>query len=111
MPPLTDATTALLRALRRRFGEAAEAHFEEVVSREWASATFTGARHKLVIRIDGAEAGTDSEAFLSDLDVAEVTMRGHILADIALLWDERRELDGGLVQVRIALEALTVEAD
>lgn len=103
MQPLTnDATTALIRALTVNFLNFRSLVFEEIRSRSWASVTFTGARHEISMRLDGAEAAAD--AFLSDLDIAEFRLRGHILADIALV--TRNIVEDG---VRIRIEALTVE--
>jgi hypothetical protein len=104
-PPVNDAATALLRAVRRRFPESGLAFaLEELRSRSWASVTFTGARHELAFRLDGEGAEAAAGQFLSEMDAAEFTLRGHLLADVALVSEERRP-----GQVRIALEALTVE--
>jgi hypothetical protein len=99
-----DATTALLRALRRTFHGVNFVNFERVQSREWASITFTGARHEITIRLGGPDAEATADRFLQNLDAAEFRLRGHILADIALVTLERT--DHG---VRLHLEALTVE--
>ena len=103
--PSCDATSALLRALSMKFvGFGANVELEEIRSRGWASVTFTGARHELVYRIEGSEAEAAAEAFLSNLDTADFRLRGHILADIALVSTERRT-----GEARFRLEALTVE--
>jgi hypothetical protein len=105
MTPLNDATTAFLRAIRMNFVNF-EMAIEEIRSRSWASATFAGARHELSFRIEGEGAGAAADAFLAHLEAAEFDLRGHILADIALVSDERRD---GEDAARISLEALTVE--
>ena len=102
---MSDATTELVRALRMSanigtFG------LEDAVSRTWASATFTGVRHRIAFRLEGEGAHAAAEAFLAGLADAEFHLRGHFLADIALL---SRASDGDAV--RIAIEALTIEAD
>ena len=102
-----DAATALLRALSGRF-EGLMLSIEEIRSRSWASATFIGARHELSFRVEGAGAGAAADAFLADLSTAEFVLRGHILADIALVSEERRD---GEDAVTLSLEALTVEGD
>jgi hypothetical protein len=107
MKAMNDATSALLRAVRGRF-EGLDFTIEEVKSRSWASATFVGARHELSFRIEGERAQQAADAFLKDLDVAEFQLRGHVLADIALVSEER--IDGG-ASVTVSLEALTVEDD
>jgi hypothetical protein len=52
-PPVTDAATALLRAVRVHFVHFAGFVLEEIRSRRWASITFRGARHELVFRLEG----------------------------------------------------------
>jgi hypothetical protein len=102
---MNDATTALLRALCGKFDKFA---VEEVTSRDWASGTFAGTRHKLTFRSEGENSEAAAEAFLATLTEAEFDLRGHILADIALVSQMRTSgPDGPLV--RISLEALTVE--
>lgn len=105
MKPLNDATTAFLRAIRLAFPNLCLT-VEELRSRSWASATFAGARHELSFRLEGDGAAGAAEAFLGTLTAAEFDLRGHVLADIALV-SEARSDDGNLV--RISLEALTVE--
>jgi hypothetical protein len=100
-----DAATSLLRALRSSFETVSFMNFEQVRSREWASVTFTGARHQLAIRLGGPGAEAAADRFAAGLDTIEFRLRGHILADIALTGRERMP-DG----VRLELEALTVEA-
>jgi hypothetical protein len=101
MPPLTDAASALLDALRVNF---AGFVLEEIRSRGWASVTFRGARHELVFRLEGDGAEEAARLFLSGLDARDIPLHGHLLADVALLAEERRP-----GWARIRLEALTVE--
>lgn len=101
-PP--DATSALLRAIAAQFAARDGFGVERIRSRSWASATFVGARHALVLGLSGATAEAAADAFVARLENIEFTLRGHIVADIALISDERRA-DG----VRIAIEALTIE--
>ena len=99
---MKDATSELIRAL---FGvNFANFALEEARSRNWASVTFTGTRHELRFRLSGSGAEADADAFLDGLEEREFALRGHILADVALV--SRSAGDGS---VRIALEALTVE--
>ena len=103
---IEDSATAFLRALRLRCGDGAPAiRIEELASRSWASAAFCGARHRVVFAIEGAGAGEAADAFLDGMEEAEFDLRGHVLADIALIAAERAE-DGE--RIRISLEALTV---
>lgn len=100
MPPLNDSTSALLRAIRRKFPKVARFEVDEIVSRSWASGTFVGTRHALAFTV----AGPGAAAFLADLEAAEFDLRGHILADVTLV---SHAIDGDAD--RIAIEALTVE--
>lgn len=110
MQPLTnDATTALLRAIRAKLVNFGAVTFEEIVSRGWASVTFTGARHEIALRLDGEGADGAARAFLTNLETAEFRLRGHVLADIAQVSEERSTSPDGASQIRIRLEALTVE--
>jgi hypothetical protein len=104
--PANDATTALLRAVRAMLESAAHFVIEEVRSRSWASVTFSGARHELAFRLEGEGAEAAAARFVAGLEAAEFPLRGHILADIALVGEERRP---GCAHLRI--EALTVEDD
>lgn len=102
-PLLNDATTAFLRAIRLAFVKFAVT-IEEVRSRSWASVSFVGARHSLLLCIAGDGAEAAAAAFAGSLDAREFDLHGHILADVALAGSE--PVDGG---VRLRLEALTVE--
>jgi hypothetical protein len=103
---MTLAGDALARAIRVNF-----VNFTGVValdppaSRPWASITFSGERHRLDLRLSGTDAGKAADAFLDGLSEREFDLRGHVLADVALVGDVR---DGD--SVCLTLEALTVEA-
>ena len=86
-----DAHRALITALEDRYGV-----LENLVtsSRRWASATFTGARHKLSFDV------ADSASLIASVTEAELAMTGHFVADIAIV-----ECEGPSV----TLEVLTVE--
>lgn len=104
-----DAAEALARALRGQFaGFAGTVEIDEIASRRWASITFTGARHRLGLRLAGAGARAAAGAFLDGLGEREFNLRGHIVADIALKGEVAAD---GEDAVRFTLEALTVEAD
>jgi hypothetical protein len=105
MKHFPDATSALLRELSVNFA-GLELTIEEIRSRSWASVTFAGARHELVFRIGGEGAAAAADDFIRHLEAREFDLRGHIMADIALQSEERRD---GENWVRISLEALTVE--
>jgi hypothetical protein len=99
-----DAAGALVGAIRVAFAGAGRFTLEELVSRAWASVTFSGSRQELAFRIEGETADAAAAKFLSGLRAAEFPLAGHILADIALVSEERRP-----GYARIRLEALTVE--
>ena len=103
-PPVTDATTALLHAIRVTFVNFAGFVLEEIRSRRWASVTFRGARHELVFRLEGEGAEDSAARFLSGLQARNFPLRGHLVADVSLVDEERRP---GFARVR--LEARTVE--
>ncbi len=75
-----DAGTLLIRALR---GSAAAAglamHVESIACTPWASATFTGTRHRLTIAAVPVPGLRD---WIDGLPEAEFAMRGHIVADL-----------------------------
>jgi hypothetical protein len=99
-----DVAAALVRVIRGAFAGAGRFTLEELVSRAWASVTFSGTRQELAFRVEGDEAEAAAARFLSGLRAAEFPLSGHILADIALVSEERRP---GCARIR--LEALTVE--
>lgn len=100
---IEDGTSALLRALRGKFPGQRLA-FEEIVSRSWASVTFAGARHEIVFTLDGDGADRAADALIANLGDEEFALRGHLVADIALV---SKQLEPN--HARIAIEALTVE--
>jgi hypothetical protein len=73
---------------------------------EWASVTFCGARHRLCVALHGPGAVGAAADFLADLPEMEFEIPGQIVADVALLSEERR--DGGSC-ASLELEALTIE--
>ena len=78
----------------------------KIESWPWASVTFTGERHRLTLTLTGPEAAAAADIFLEGLGERDFPMRGHILIDIACVGDTRGE-----DEVRLTLEALTVEDD
>jgi len=98
-----DASNALRRAIIT-FAPS-DAVVEEISSRSWASITFTGARHRIVLRLDGVGANESADRLCDLLERAEFEIRGHIVADIELAAREIAPNDG----VRLTIEALTVE--
>lgn len=108
-PLINDATGALLRAIHAAFAGFPGATIEEISSRAWASATFAGARHELALRLEGEGAEQAADALTGRLAAAEFRLRGHLVADIALISEERGAASDGGAFVRMRIEALTVE--
>ena len=90
--------------MRASLGSFAGYVLEEIRSRRWASVTFQGARHELVFRLEGDGAEEAAARFLGGLQARNFPLRGHLLADVSLVSEERRP-----GAARIRLEALTVE--
>ncbi len=104
---LTEAGAELRRALRACFVElGAAVAFEAAASRPWASITFSGERHRLTLCLPGPGAAAAVEMFLDGLEERDFALKDHVLADIEATGVER-DADG---QVRLTLEALTVDA-
>jgi len=103
-PPLTDAASAFLQAIRVQLVHFAGFVLEEIRSRRWASVTFQGARHELAFRLEGEGAEEAAGRLLSGLEARNFELRGHLLADVSLVAEERRP---GFARIR--LDALTVE--
>ena len=98
-----DAGTALRRAIERCAREAGCAVAVTATdATRWVSATFTGMRHRLIL---AAESGPPFEAWLDALPEADLPIRGHLVADLAIV---TRCLAGG--HANVTVEALTVES-
>lgn len=52
--------------------------------RSWASVTFAGTRHRLVLEFEGAEAVAAGELFIALLSEHEFDLPGHLVADAAV---------------------------
>ena len=105
---MSPAASAVLRALISRSGvERNRFLLIGVQSTDWQSLTFTGERHRLIVRISGENAGTAADRLCSGIENAELSGSGVIIADISV---EARHDDreGG---VEVTFEALTVDKD
>lgn len=99
-----NTSTALLRQLLALCGDGAE--LVGAQEREWASATFAGARHAIDLRLPVA--AMDRLAALSD---HEFTLAGEIVADCSVAIGQReRDPDGG-DRLPVRVELLTINAD
>lgn len=79
--------------------------------REWASATFSGARHGLDLVITLPAADTPPPAFLGRLPEWEFDLPGEIVADCAVTLAQRERRADGLWQLPCRVELLTIRAE
>src|SRR3546814_12609818 len=81
---------------------------EATASEGWASATFSGHRHRLELSFTGGDAAR-VDALVRELATAELVMPGHIVTDISLIEHEMR---AGCPPptTRLVIQALTVAA-
>jgi hypothetical protein len=97
------AEAALRRALIALFAaNDVTANIGTIRSVSWASATFSGMRHELQLRLSGLSGC----ALLAGIGEREFDLPGHILIDIAAT-----EIGRDGADALVAVEALTVEAD
>lgn len=68
--------------------------------RAWASATFTGSRHTIVLAFAGEEAAAAGETFLAQLPDHEFAIPGQLVADAVIV----RADHAMLPQVRLEVE-------
>ena len=98
----TDAATLLERVL---LADAAKSRVTVAViasgATRWASATFVGARHRLTLSGDATDAAA---AWLDELADADLPLRGHLVADLAVI--ERAVAEA---RFTATVEVLTVE--
>ena len=97
---LPDPQRALLRAL---LAELPGLAIERSSTTRWASVTFSGARHEIGGRLEGADAGPRARGFAARAGAIEFALPGHIVVDIAVRAHPAGE------SVRIEIEALTIE--
>jgi hypothetical protein len=89
------ASTTLAPKLRRRPADhlcqalqnlaQGHARFASHQERSWASATFSGTRHRLELLFEGAEAMEAGEHFIAELAEHEFTIPGQLVADAAVM--------------------------
>jgi hypothetical protein len=106
----TELTAARKRATRRPWLPLLSAVLEmtggkaELVrhgERAWASVTFSGTRHSIVLAFRGDEAVTAGEAFIAALPDHEFTIARQIVADAAVIRVDHEALP----QPRLEVEA------
>lgn len=106
---ISPAAAGLLRSLLARAAvDRDRILLTEFRSTDWQSLTFIGERHEFQLRVPGPGAGEILSRVLSGLSEAEFAVPGHLVADIGVVDQPRREADGSMT---VALEALTVAED
>jgi hypothetical protein len=71
----------------------------------WASATFSGARHRFQLALAGNGAASKADRFASALANQDFDLSGHLVADISVC-----AISSSPGRSEIQIEALTVEA-
>lgn len=103
---MSPAASALLRALLHRSGVTRDRILlTEWRSTDWQSLTLMGERHSVRLRIPGPEAMEVAERLTHELEDAEFSIRGQIVADIQCERPPIPQKDGS---VEVAIEALTI---
>ena len=97
-----DAGTLFLRALRAQASvEGLRIAIRSIATRPWASATFVGTRHGLVV---DAQTDTGLDRWIAALPEVEWAIRGHLVADLVV--DAVTITDDGAT---ILIAVLTIE--
>lgn len=71
--------------------------------RPWASVTFSGARHTVVLRYTGWEACEDGEALIAALPDHEFTVPGALVADVTVVRSDEAVLPQRTLEVELEL--------
>jgi len=98
--PTDRARTELLRALEPHAGPFTVLGAE---SRDWASALFVGARHRLALALGGADAAARAVRLRAALPEMELDLRGGFVADLQMMVALPDDLP------LLGIEALTIE--
>lgn len=106
---MSPAAASLLRALALRAGvERNRILLIDARSTDWQSLTFSGERHRMTLRITGADSAEIGCRLTTEIEDAEFDLQRFILADIAVADGGVRAVDGA---TEIAIEALTIASD
>jgi len=106
---MSPAAAGLLRSLLERATVGRDRILlTEFRSIDWQSLTFVGERHEFQLRVPGPDAGEIVSRVVGGIDHLEFAIPGHLVADITVVDQPRREADGSIT---VALEALTVADD
>lgn len=106
---MSPAAAGLLRSLLARAAvDRDRILLTEFRSTDWQSLTFIGERHQFQLRATGPAATEILSRVIDGLEDVEFEVPGHLVADIAVAGEPRRDGDGS---VTVGIEALTVAAD
>lgn len=102
-PPHVRLTRAerLARAVQALAGP--RAVLARHIETPWASVTFSGARHTLVLRFDGWEACDDAERLIAALPEHEFQIGGALVADAAVTRTDQQLLPEPRMEVEVDL--------
>lgn len=107
--PMSAAAAALLRALIARGGVTRDRILlSDAESVDWRSLTFAGERHQLHLRVPAPDSRHIVERMCKNLEDAEFSIPGVIVADITVRDTPRFGLDGA---TSLTIEALTIAPD
>lgn len=83
---------------------------EELVTRDWASATFTGALHRLDLRLDGPAASVAQacDRLQAGLSTRDIPLPGHFVAEIALTLGNLIHYGDNLISHSLTVNALVI---
>lgn len=83
----------------------------EAQERPWASATFSGARHTVTLKMQLDSADAPVPAALLSLSDHEFLLQGEIVADCAVTTQRRERCSDGSHALCCVVELLTIAAD
>jgi hypothetical protein len=103
---MSAAASGLLRALLARAAVSRDRILLSAVrSVEWQSLIFVGERHEFSLRVPGPQSRQVAERLCRGLEDVEFTIPGQIVADIHVLGELVRSIDGS---INLSIEALTI---
>lgn len=84
---------------------------ESFGSEPWASLTFSGSRHALDLRLDGADGDVKQalQQLQEQLSETDLGLAGHFLADIQITETTAEIDENGRTSLCLRIEALTIE--
>jgi hypothetical protein len=108
LPINLSADRALCLALRRAL-DLPERAVMISEAKPWASATFSGSRHRIEVKLWSIETLSRATRFQTRIDPTEIDLPGHLLAELSISVLGSICLPGG--DCRLVVEALTVKVE